>query len=269
MRILFILLFCLIKFETFSQTPSDSVLFSIHYIAQFKHYVESEKLQTEEKVLDVMAGGFTDFHGRWLRKRSELTDSVVKAGGDFNEIMKAVSPYPSPCQFYTVYQNYPQKGERLFCDRAAIKQFHYTEKIEPINWTLENKDSVIAEYACQSASCTFRGHHWTVYYTADIPYSVGPWNLSGLPGAVMYAKDESGVFVFDAIEVRAGNHLFKAPNLKKSQKCTRAELRQMQLNADKDPDGFMKRLTGYESKGYTADGKPIVYEPKTTLFMED
>ena len=257
------------KLDAFSQVSSDSILFSIHYIAQFKHCVESEKLQTEEKVLDVMAGGFSDFYGRWFRKRSELTDSLVRAGGDFNEIMKAVNPYPSPCQFYSVYQNYPQKGELLFCDRVAIKQFYYTEKIAPIHWSLENKDSVIAEYTCQAASCVFRGHHWTVFYTTDIPFSVGPWKLAGLPGAIMYAKDDTGIFIFEAIEVRRGNRIFKGPNLKKSQKCTRAELRQMQMDADKDPNGFIKRLTGYESKGYSPDGKPIVYEPKTTLFMED
>ena len=144
-----------------------------------------------------------------------------------------------------------------------------TESIEPIAWKLENRDSVIAEHQCHAASCIFRGHKWEVYYTTDIPYSVGPWKLFGLPGVIMYAKDDRGIFIFDAIEVRKGNRVFKAPSLRKTKKCTSAELRKLKIEMCKNPDGFVRRMTGQTLQGYDANGKPLVYRPKTALFLED
>lgn len=266
-KILLISLLGIMSVNAFSQEQPDSVIFSIHYIAQFKNRVEDAEVRTEEKVLDVM-NGHTEFYGRWQRKRDEIMDSVISAGGQFAEVQNAIAEYPRPRQFYSVQQNYPKKGERLLLDRIAIKKFYYIENIEPIKWNLEQGDTVVAGYQCQKASCDYRGRHWTAYYTTDIPFSVGPWNLAGLPGAIMYAKDDSGIFVFDGIEVRRGKRVFKGPNMAKAQQCSRDELRKMKQELDKDPDGFVKRLTGVKQNGYGPDGKPIIYKPKTTLFME-
>ena len=263
-----ILLLVLSQQLGFSQNCQDSVLFSIHYIASFKNTVEDAKVQTEEKVLDVMQG-HTDFYGRWQRKREELTDSILKAGGQFGDVQQAIGVYPRPRQFYSVLNNYPQKGERMIMDKL-LYPYYSIESTENINWQLEDNDSVIAEYPCHSASCTFRGHKWDVYYTTDIPYSVGPWKLFGLPGAIMYAKDNTGIFVFEAIEVRNGNkRIYKKPNLQKTKKCTSEEIKKLKVDFYKDPDGFVRRIAGQSVKGYDAKGKTLLHKAKTALFMED
>lgn len=268
MKTLFLFfMFCWFQVGAFSQTPTDSVFFSIHYIAQFKNKVEDVRPLTEEKVLDVMAG-HTDFYGRWQRKREEITDSIIGSGGQFDEVQQRTANYPRPRQFYSVMENYPHKGERMVIDRV-LYPYYYIEPIEPITWKLENRDSVIANYQCHGASCTFRGHKWNVYYTTDIPYSVGPWKLFGLPGVIMYAKDDRGTFIFDAIEVRKGNRTFKTPSLRRVKKCTSAELRKLKIESYKDPDSFMRRMTGQILQGYDANGKPLVHKSKTALFLEN
>ena len=77
------------------------------------------------------------------------------------------------------------------------------------------------------------------------------------------------IFIFDAIEVRKGNRVFKAPSLRKTKKCTSAELRKLKIEMCKNPDGFVRRMTGQTLQGYDANGKPLVYRPKTALFLED
>lgn len=83
----------------------------------------------------------------------------------------------------------------------------------------------------------------------------------------MYAADDTGVFSFECIELRDGTKAVAVPNLSKSIKCTREEIRLMEREAGKDPEGFAKRFGGV-GKGMDANGRPIVHKPKTALFLD-
>ena len=263
-RIPFLITF--INIFTTISAQEDSVIASIHYIATIKEYVEKEAYE-EEMVLDI-AQDKSAFYDRWYHMKREKIDSVKKVGGKFAEMMQATSNIPrSHCQWYQ-FTNYPQKGERMKTVFLG-KSLYYTEKIESIKWELTGKDSVIAEYNCQSAVGTYRGHKWFVYFTTDIPFSVGPWKLHGLPGAILYAKEELGNATFNAIEIRTPKKKLPVPNIDKSIKCTREEYRQMLIEYAHNPYEFRKKRFGYDLKGWNADGTPIVYKPKTAIFLED
>ncbi len=261
--LLILLIFPFIK--SFSQN-TDSVIVSIHYMSTIKEYVE-KKAYEEEMVLDI-AQNKSAFYDRWYHMKREKIDSVKKAGGKFAEMMQATSNIPrARCQWY-YFINYPQKGERMKTDFLG-KIFYFTEKIEPIKWELTGKDSIIAEYNCQSAVGTYRGHKWHVYYTTEIPLSVGPWKLHGLPGAILYAKEDLGNATFEAIEVRTQKKKLPVPNLERAIKCTREDYRQMRIEDAHNPNEFYKKRLGHDLKGWNADGTPIVYKPKTAIFLED
>lgn len=51
-------------------------------------------------------------------------------------------------------------------------------------------DSVkeVAGYECHMATAKFRGREWHAWFTFDIPLSVGPWKLAGLPGLILKAE---------------------------------------------------------------------------------
>lgn len=244
----------------------DSVIANIHYMSSIIEYVE-KKAYESEMVLSISQNR-TVFYDRWYMEKKEIRDSVKKAGGGFQEMLRATSKYPTPMHQYVYFNNYPQKGERLFINFMG-KDVYYTEKIEPVKWELTNKDTIIAEYNCQSAIGTYRGHKWHVYYTPDIPFSVGPWKLHGLPGAIMYAKEDSGLAIFEAIEVRTPKKALPTPKLDRAIKCTPEEYRKMRIEEAHNPQEFMKNRFGFDSKGRKADGTPIVYKHKTAVFLED
>jgi GLPGLI family protein len=60
--------------------------------------------------------------------------------------------------------------------------------IEPalkFNWSLTNDTKDILGYFCNSASTSFRGRTYKVWYTKSLPIKFGPWKTHGLPGLIL------------------------------------------------------------------------------------
>lgn len=100
----------------------------------------------------------------------------------------------------------PGHGDYLYWNLSAGKVSVYTsvfgdryvveEDIPVMDWELE-EDSVrtIAGYECHKARTRFRGRDWSVWYTEDIPVSLGPWKLNGLPGIILRAECDGYVTI--------------------------------------------------------------------------
>lgn len=80
--------------------------------------------------------------------------------------------------------------------------YKVTETIHVQNWSI-NMDSTkqILGYKCYMATTKFRGREWTVYYTEDIPVSLGPWKLGGLPGLIL-AAEAKGFITIEASSIK-------------------------------------------------------------------
>ena len=70
-----------------------------------------------------------------------------------------------------------------------------------ISWELLNETKKINSFNCQKARGNFRGRIYTVWFTNDIPVSLGPWKLNGLPGLILEATDSLNQFQFFAEKV--------------------------------------------------------------------
>ncbi len=78
---------------------------------------------------------------------------------------------------------------------TAVSKTHYVAEDTPtINWEIyEDTVQTILGYTCHRATAKFRGREWEVWYADDIPTSLGPWKLNGLPGLILQAF--SGDFI--------------------------------------------------------------------------
>ena len=98
-------------------------------------------------------------------------------------------------------------SQKLDCvGRVFIDNFTYIEPIPAINWQFTDSTKVICGYQCKKATCSFRGYKWTAWYS-DIPKSVGPWKLSGLPGLILEATTEEKDHHFIATTIRKSNNV--------------------------------------------------------------
>lgn len=70
-----------------------------------------------------------------------------------------------------------------------------------IKWEIQNEFKKINIYNCQRAKGKFRGRDYIVWFTSDIPISLGPWKLNGLPGLILEASDSKNMFHFYADKI--------------------------------------------------------------------
>jgi GLPGLI family protein len=88
-------------------------------------------------------------------------------------------------------------------DFAAIKfdTLFVKDTAQIISWELLNETKNISSFNCQKARGNFRGRTYSVWFTNDIPVSMGPWKLNGLPGLILEATDSLNQFQYFAEKI--------------------------------------------------------------------
>ncbi len=95
----------------------------------------------------------------------------------------------------TIFTNYPE-GRITTQEMLYPYRYMADEPLEKQKWTLTDAQDSICGYASQSATTKYHGLTWNVYYTEDVPASIGPWKLGGLPGLITKATDAKGIHTF-------------------------------------------------------------------------
>jgi len=88
-------------------------------------------------------------------------------------------------------------------DLAAIKfdTLFVKDTARIISWELLNETKNINSFNCQKARGNFRGRTYIVWFTNEIPVSLGPWKLNGLPGLILEAADSLNQFQYFAEKI--------------------------------------------------------------------
>ncbi len=89
------------------------------------------------------------------------------------------------------------------CDTAGMEQYVVEEPIENIDWTIvEDSVKKVLGYDCIMATADYHGRKWTAWFTPEIPLQAGPWKLAGLPGLILEADADNGVYSFVATGIQ-------------------------------------------------------------------
>lgn len=96
-----------------------------------------------------------------------------------------------------------ESGIMKVYDTAGMEQYIVEEPLENIEWTLV-EDSVknVLGYDCFMATAAYHGRKWTAWFTPEIPVQAGPWKLAGLPGLILEADADNGVYSFFATGIQ-------------------------------------------------------------------
>ena len=80
--------------------------------------------------------------------------------------------------------------------------FIFKEDIPKINWHITEQTKMLGHLVCVKAYGTFGGRTYDVWFTPDIPVSLGPYKLGGLPGLIVDAKSRDGVVSYDFLGIQ-------------------------------------------------------------------
>ena len=112
----------------------------------------------------------------------------------------------------TVWINHPE-GETTVRDVIFPHQFEGYESTPQWKWNLTTDTLRISGYLCQRAEATHRGVRWTAWYTEEVPSSVGPWRLRGLPGLIVKATADAHTFILAELR-REATAITYTPSIK-------------------------------------------------------
>lgn len=133
----------------------------------------------------------------------------------------------------------------ILYDKVNIDKYYYEESRADIKWEINDDTQNILGYECVKATGKYHGRKWMVWFTPDIPISDGPWKLCGLPGLILYAKDKSGEFIFEATGIEKDNNpLTPVYGIEAYEKINRKDLLRAQRNHADNPLGSYSASTG-------------------------
>lgn len=139
-------------------------------------------------------------------------------------------------------------------DTAGMEQYVVEEPIENIDWTL-SEDSLknVLGYDCIMATADYHGRKWTAWFTPEIPLQAGPWKLAGLPGLILEADADNGVYSFVATGIQNTTRQISPVYLAdRYEKVSRKDLLKAQRSFFDNPLGQINAK--YGDKGVVVSG---------------
>lgn len=184
--------------ESNPETVLDKVQYRITYASKFVS--DTTKIDSlggyeysdDEMRLDIGQSVSEFYSARRPIFDKWMNEQVARGNRDFTH-----SP-SHPTMTWIVYHNYPA-GETSFLSDAMMANYRISEKTQIPDWSIGSDTCTVLGYHCTKAETHFKGRHWIVWYTEDVPLDYGPWKLIGLPGLILKASDAKKQYVFVAV----------------------------------------------------------------------
>lgn len=157
------------------------------FIYEFKYKKDSlsDKIEKEEMVLDI-----DDKEVQFYEFRALEIDSL-------NKNISGSSSYTFP--FAKLKRNLASEKNMNY-NFVADSYFAY-ESIDKMKWIIKSDTKTKEKWKLQKAITNFGGRIWEAWFTADIPYSEGPFKFRGLPGLIIELRDSKNNFSYELIRI--------------------------------------------------------------------
>ena len=83
------------------------------------------------------------------------------------------------------------------------KDFLVASDIKQLPWKLTLTKKKVLDYECMGAEIKEGDETITVYFSPEIPVSIGPGNYYGLPGAIL-SVEKNGIILIHATSIQLG-----------------------------------------------------------------
>lgn len=197
-QLLFLLLTMFNCFQVHAEDTHEiepSIL-EIHYSASYDADMKKSPYMRGNNIYILRCGKKQSQYFCYENLRHDSLSSVP--GGNkilYDEIMDWAShpddfsKYPTKTPSYKEFLYRDLTNNDITIYRSSMGELFRIKDTPKMDWNvIADSVKTILGYECQMAETTFRGRHWKVWFTLDIPLSIGPWKFGGLPGLVLQAE---------------------------------------------------------------------------------
>ncbi|MBK9108681.1 MAG: GLPGLI family protein [Saprospiraceae bacterium] len=154
-------------------------------------------------------------------------------GNDFQLVIKMPE---------TIIYSNKKEDQYLQSQDLMGKEFLISDKIDKLQWKVTPEQKKILNYVCQKAVLSDTSKNLAVWFTNQLPVSIGPNGLSGLPGLILAIEQDNGdrMTIATAVDALPEAFVFTKPSKGKVVKRVEYE----QIREDK-----MKEMGAINGKG--------------------
>lgn len=116
----------------------------------------------------------------------------------------------------TKLQKFFDKGSIRVWNSNSPDYYQYDVPMDELVWEVGDSTSNILGYECYLATADYHGRKWNAWFAPDVPVQDGPWQLCGLPGLILKADTEDGLFGFVAKGLQQCDEPFKEKYIRES-----------------------------------------------------
>lgn len=198
---------CLVAIATIAQEKAD---IEISYTASRVNLRDGSNLTPNQYILLANAK-----ESKFYSPMTEYLDSLQSTPeGDarYKEMARGaylggkLDEMPRRDGSYYIFKNL-NGNKMMYYDVNGVEKYCYEEEIPQIEWELTDSNKTILGYECQMATGNLHGRKWKVWFTPEVPVMNGPWKFSGLPGLILEATDDSGLYNFTATGIQQTGRL--------------------------------------------------------------
>lgn len=112
-----------------------------------------------------------------------VINEKIKAAKSNNKTTEHKIEFPGHGDY--IYRNL-EEGKLITYTQVWFSYYRIVEDIPTQKWVIyEDSTQNIIGFNCTMATTHFRGREWKVWFSEEIPLSLGPWKLGGLPGLIL------------------------------------------------------------------------------------
>lgn len=190
----------------------DSCVIDSSFMTVFYRFCRQDSAKTDRYAIIRMQIGQkiikqTDLHLYFNCLTYSAADEIFKVNGRVREhkYTQALekSGNSNSDLFFEQIQDRESGDVQTICGDYFVfdSPLSYREPALSAKWTPTEKTDTVTGQVCNTATATFRGRSWNVWYTTAIPVQCGPWKLSGLPGLILKAVDQTEQYSFIIEEI--------------------------------------------------------------------
>jgi len=174
----------------------DTCTLNIQYRMASVEDTKKPKKRRENFMLLQIGKHLSKFSDFYRLKADSLSAIYAQQKMDEIEAFNRLIPIQKECETFNIFKDYPNNNITVTDYMPMGGMYRYKEdKIKP-SWTIDKDTIRIGGYLCKKATTTFRGRHYTAWYTEQIPISDGPWKFWGLPGLILKVRDDKNEYEF-------------------------------------------------------------------------